>query len=272
MKDEPLTPSPLSLTLNLMSVLLSVSILVLLTLDQFVAFRPEEQRLIDWMDAGACAVFATEFMVRRYTASDRLAYMRWGWIDLLVGVPGRDFLRYGRGLRVLRSLWVLKGFYRANHLRALLRASRTGVTSSMLTVGAVFLVATGALIILVLERADPAANIQTAGDALWWSLCTLATVGYGDVYPVTVGGKIFTGAFVLMGVTYFGTFTASLVTALLGQPREDLPLDELSAELRLLREALEHRRGLASSDGTDPGDARLPKAEVLLPGGSDSEV
>jgi voltage-gated potassium channel len=60
---------------------------------------------------------------------------------------------------------------------------------------------------MCVERAILPQTYKTAGDALWWASAPWPQWAYGDVYPVTVGGRIFTGAFVLMGVTYFGTFT-----------------------------------------------------------------
>ena len=71
---------------------------------------------------------------------------------------------------------------------------------------------------LPLEARSPDANITTAGDALWWGIVTVTTVGYGDQYPVTTGGRI-VGVFVLiLGVGLFGTFTGFLANAFLVTP------------------------------------------------------
>ena len=58
-------------------------------------------------------------------------------------------------------------------------------------------------------------QVQNYGDALWWALCTISTVGYGDIYPITGAGR-FTGAFlIIVGIMFFLGFTASIVSIIL---------------------------------------------------------
>ena len=60
----------------------------------------------------------------------------------------------------------------------------------------------------------PDSNILTGNDALWWAIETMTTVGYGDVYPITVGGKIFTFFVLIFGVGIVTVPAALLATAL----------------------------------------------------------
>src|SRR5262249_46063799 len=73
------------------------------------------------------------------------------------------------------------------------------------------LVTFGSVTILHVET-DPQSNIRTPGDALWWSLATIATVGYGDKYPVTAEGRAVAIMLMMGGIGLFGTFTGYLAT------------------------------------------------------------
>ena len=69
-----------------------------------------------------------------------------------------------------------------------------------------------ALAVLDAERDAPNASITTLGDALWWTVTTITTVGYGDRYPATVEGRIVAGALMLGGIALLGVVTASIAS------------------------------------------------------------
>ncbi len=78
------------------------------------------------------------------------------------------------------------------------------------------------IVVLAFESGSADANISTGGDALWWSIVTLTTVGYGDAFPVTAGGRI-TAIFVMfMGVGIIGAL-ASILASFLVAPTEAEP-------------------------------------------------
>ena len=90
---------------------------------------------------------------------------------------------------------------------------------------------------LQFESKDPAASIQTGGDALWYSIVTITTVGYGDFYPVTLGGRI-AGMFIMFaGVGIIGALASILASLLVGggslPAEEDTPAPRLRAHLIL---------------------------------------
>ena len=70
----------------------------------------------------------------------------------------------------------------------------------------------GSILIVWVEVEAPGAEITSGNDAMWWSLVTVSTVGYGDEYPVTIAGRIIGVFMILVGVALFTTLTSYLAS------------------------------------------------------------
>ncbi|MDT0195143.1 potassium channel family protein [Arthrobacter sp. AB6] len=66
--------------------------------------------------------------------------------------------------------------------------------------------------VLDAEQSAPDAKIMTFGDALWWAMTTITTVGYGDMYPVTPIGRTVAAALMMSGIAVLGVVTASIAS------------------------------------------------------------
>lgn len=211
--------------------------------------------LIHIIDTFGCAVFFADFCYRFNEAESKLAFLRWGWIDLLACVPTVRFLRWGRLVRVFRVFRVLRG---VRSFQLILQAVfqdklRGGVVSVVFS--ALLLVAFSSAAVLVFER-RPGGNIKTAGDAVWWSLSTITTVGYGDRYPVTAEGRIIGIILMVAGVSMFGCLSGMAATFFLGE-RRDKP-SELAAVLARLDQLQAKVDALAQKSEAGPkGPPRL---------------
>ena len=86
------------------------------------------------------------------------------------------------------------------------QSAQTALLAVILT--AILVMEIGSIFILQTEAQAANANIRSAGDALWWSLVTMATVGYGDLYPVTVHGRLVAVFVMLIGVGLFTIMTS----------------------------------------------------------------
>ena len=88
--------------------------------------------------------------------------------------------------------------------------ARMGIKGAFLTVFALLFVsiAVSGALELHFERGAPRANILDAEDALWWAVSTVSTVGYGDTYPVTTGGRIVGMCLMFIGISLFGMCSA----------------------------------------------------------------
>src|SRR5208337_1802276 len=70
----------------------------------------------------------------------------------------------------------------------------------------------GAWLVLLFEEKAKTANIHTYPDALWWAIVTVTTVGYGDRYPVTEGGRVVAAVLMLVGIGLIGVLTATVAS------------------------------------------------------------
>jgi voltage-gated potassium channel len=78
--------------------------------------------------------------------------------------------------------------------------------------GAVLLIYVGALAELETERAAAGSHITNFGDAVWWAITTITTVGYGDIYPVTTIGRVIAVLMMIGGISLVGSITATIAS------------------------------------------------------------
>src|SRR5213075_2053255 len=96
--------------------------------------------------------------------------------------------------------------------------ARGGVATIAMTM--FLLVVFASIGILLCENADTS-NIKSAGDAVWWSVTTVTTVGYGDRFPVTAAGRVIAIGLMFAGVGMFGALSGVIATLFLGRSTSD---------------------------------------------------
>lgn len=226
--------------------LLSVVLLLGLSLELVFQLHPEIQRLILYLDTAVCALLLVDFCVRFRNAESKWAFLKWGWIDLIASIPAIEIFRFGRILRVLRVLRLLFAY---RSLRRLLHAfwdSRTSAGLTGVLVITFLVIAFGSTGILIAEMNHPAANLRTANDALWWSIVTTTTVGYGDYYPVTTAGRIIATFLMITGIGLFGTLSGVAASLFLlerkREPASGERQEAMLAQLEALQQELNQLR------------------------------
>jgi voltage-gated potassium channel len=173
------------------------------------------------------AIFSIEYLARLYAAPARLkfAFSFYGLIDLVAILP--YFLMGGLDLRAVRIFRLLRLFrilkllrYKAaarRFLRALKLVREELILFSVISVMLVFVAAVG---IYYFEHAAQPEHFRSIFDALWWAVSTLTTVGYGDIYPITTGGRLFTFLVLVVGLGVIAVPTG-LVASALSQARSE---------------------------------------------------
>lgn len=193
--------------LNLLILLLSFYVLIALLVDILFKLPPEVSKLLHYIDNTICFVFLFDFILRYRKAENKLAFMKWGWIDLIASIPTFDLLRPGRVLRIIRVIRGIRAYRSTRHVFHHVFRNKIRGTLTSVSILAVLVLILSSVAILEFETA-PNSNIKTAEDAIWWSYVTITTVGYGDKYPVTTEGRIIAVILITIGVGLFGTFTA----------------------------------------------------------------
>lgn len=172
------------------------------------------------------SIFTLEYILRIYVAKKPLKYIFsfYGLIDFLAIFP--FYLRTAYDLRALRAFRVFRIFRTLKLVRYNKAMKRFHIAAGIvkeemvlfLIVTAIFIFLASAGIYYFENEAQPElfSSVIHSG---WWAVVTLTTVGYGDVYPITVGGKIFTFFILLIGVGIV-TIPAGLVASALSKARE----------------------------------------------------
>lgn len=200
------------------------------------------------VDIVAWSIFVFEAIVK-VSAHGRKEYLRerWNWVDVGIIVLSAPY-HLATGIAFIASLGSIARLARLIRIGlVMVKVLRQGrsIMSRRNVPAAVGIVAlattTVAGFVFVVERDSTGGGFETFGDALWWSLVTLTTVGYGDLSPVTTGGRIGAVILMLVGIALLGTVAATLASVFVGNedasPEADIV--QLRNEVAALRSSID---------------------------------
>ena len=214
------------------------------------------RKYTDWPLMVAAVIFLVAYSIQvianlpntHADALDDIIWATWAvfaidYIANLAMAPyrGRWFIRHlpelvVLALPVLRPLRLLR---LVTLFRVMNRVAGNSLRGRVLTYvlgSAVLLTYISALAVLDAEENVPLANIRSIGDALWWAVTTVTTVGYGDYYPVTVVGRLVAVGLMIGGIAILGVVTASVASWLVEQVSEKAVAEVQAADATLLCE------------------------------------
>jgi len=221
-------------TLSLLSIV--NLLLLLLPIDQDV------KNLAYTIDVGITPIFLFDFFRRLFRAPRKRGYLTegGGWLDFIGSLPF-PILRLARLYRMWHEYRMLRRLG-MRHLWLTFIKSRAESTLMTLIFLTIVVIEFAGIFILVTEGHDPAANIKTASDALWWAYVTVTTVGYGDKYPVTNSGRIVGVLLMTIGVGLFGVITGYMANVFLQsstmEKEESAPPLDLQHTVEAIRQLL----------------------------------
>jgi voltage-gated potassium channel len=210
----------------------------------------------DAADYVVWALFAADYGIRLSLAPDRLAFVRTHLFDLAVVLL--PFLRPLRVVRALRGLRLLQASRLVaflgtglDHARAII--ARRGLHYVLIVVIAILFASAG--LEVAFEEHARGATIHNYGDALWWAVVTVTSVGYGDTSPVTAAGRGVAVVLMITGIALFGVVTASIASYFVEQD-QDRRVDERLGEVLAVLHRMEAR--LEALEGPGPPAVAVP--------------
>jgi voltage-gated potassium channel len=150
------------------------------------------------------AILLAEYLVRLVVTPDRRGYLKRRWVEpvTVVAPPFQGWHLIGiekMGLLIQEGALRLEFILRHHSLFRVL-----GAAAGTLVLGA--------WLVMLFEGHAKGSNIHNYPDALWWAIVTVTTVGYGDRFPVTGGGRAVAVVLMLVGIGLIGTLTATVAS------------------------------------------------------------
>jgi voltage-gated potassium channel len=259
MTHETASPQRHSNAYNIFILVLTVLSLAVMVVLLLPISEPTRQ-LLSYYDNMICIIFLIDFFVNLSRApkkSDYFIHQR-GWLDLIGSIPSfgvfklGGLLRLARLSRFARITRLLRGENKKALVKDVLenRSQYAGFITILLTI---IVLTVASTLVLQFESVSPEAKITTGKDAFWYAVVTITTVGYGDYYPVTSGGRITAMFIMFAGVGIIGALASILASMLVGSSttEEDAATDiapavtveqelaNIKNELAALRQLLE---------------------------------
>jgi len=238
---------------------LSIFALILVAISTIFRLDEGSQTILLWADTTVCIIFFVDFIGSLWRAENRWKYfLTWGWLDLISSIPYIEIFRWGRAARILRVLRIIRSIRASRLLASFILRKRKQSAFLSVTLLVILLITISSVAILQFETST-GSNITGPEDAIWWSLVTLTTVGYGDRFPITFEGRIIGVFLMIAGVGLFGTlsgFIASWFVAPI-QKEED-------AEISMLRQDIQELRAVLSKKQLRSPEAQPDQSEQPL--------
>ena len=168
------------------------------------------------------ALFGVDYLVRLALAPSRGQWFLHHLMDLAV-----------IALPILRPLRLLRLVTLVNIMQRSAGTALRGRITLYTAGSAALLIFTSALATLDAERNEPGSSIRTFGQALWWALTTITTIGYGDTFPVSTEGRFIAALLMIGGVALIGVVTATLASWIVSLVEEENAEQEAATQAQV---------------------------------------
>ncbi len=181
--------------------------------------------LLRQVDLALIAFLMLEYAVRLWRAKRKREFVVSNWFDLVAMIPIDHYFYLARFMRIIRLIRIVKA---SPLLWAMMRSKPM---RRIFSIASLIMLWSSTGIYLLESGVNE--NIKHLGDAFWWSIVTTTTVGYGDISPVTTGGRVIATILMITGIGLLGALTANFANhwteffETSGQKHEDRMTNEL---------------------------------------------
>jgi hypothetical protein len=185
-------------------------------------FSVAQKEIAKIIDVPLTLIFLLDFTSRLLRSKPKRVYFieQRGWLDLLGSLP--SFFRLFRIFRLVRVTRLLGEYGFNNIVRSFIK-NRADNALIVVLFMVLLVLEFGSMLVTFFEQQSPEANITTGGDAVWWAFVSITTVGYGDQYPVTQGGRAMAFFVLATGVGLFGVLSGYLANFFLAPASKEEP-------------------------------------------------
>ncbi|MFD1126139.1 ion transporter [Lentilactobacillus raoultii] len=205
---------------------------IMLTILDFSGIVNLEQIPWFYLDNGILLIFTVDYFLRLFISKNKWLFFKRNLFDLLAILPFYSVFSFFRFARVLRIMRMVR-FFRFVRLIGFIGKVQKQSHQFFLTNGFIYLLWTSLAILLLSATLYSLSEKVSWGNSLWWAITTVTTVGYGDISPHTIIGKIAAVLLMFCGIGIIGSLTSTLTTFFTHQDNED-SLNKIFQQLKRL--------------------------------------
>ncbi|MCM1328408.1 MAG: ion transporter [Ruminococcus sp.] len=201
-----------------------------------------------WIDTSILIIFAVDYIVRFIISKSKWQFFKQNIFDLLAIIPFNSifsFFRFARVFRIakLSKLAKLSKFTKLARLTALFGRFGARAKKFLHTNGFIYVLYISGVLILISSFIMMYAEGKGFFDALWWSIVTVTTVGYGDISPETGVGRVMAVVLMIFGIGFISMLTGTITTFFANRATEDKTDKDVGELEKIITDMDDNERG-----------------------------
>ncbi|CEI73391.1 potassium channel family protein [Romboutsia sp. 1001216sp1] len=220
----------------ILSIVIAIILILELTLDLSYQIRLVFQ-IIDFI---VWSIFVIDYFTRLYKSKNKKKFFKKNLIDLISIIPLYSIFKVFRALDILKVGRVTRvsEITRVIRLLAIIKRTNNELSEFMKTNNFNYTIGIAIIIVLISATVMSSVENMSLGAALWWSIVTFTTVGYGDVYPISTLGKLTASILMIMGIGFIGSVTSTLSTYFIKKEVRKRKAEMIKKNSKLIKKSL----------------------------------